>query len=142
MELYSAGRLRYGKGAFMVKKLIPLVPVAALLVGCASQFTNLTPLQQVRNENNFYPVEVAFKSRQQTLRWETIEPYVVVGTNFYRMEPTPQMHNRWETLLPVPPGTNVIRYRYRFDFECNTFGGRKKDSALSPEYTLQIIDQQ
>lgn len=125
----------------MCKKLIQALVLALLVTGCASQFTNLTPLQQMRNENNFYPVEVAFKSRQQTLRWETIEPYVVVGTNFYRMEPTPRMHNRWETLLPVPPRTNVIRYRYRFDFECNAFGGSKKDSAISPEYTLRIIDQ-
>lgn len=126
----------------MRNKLVSIFVLALLLTGCASQFTNLTPLQQVRNENNFYPVEVAFKSRLKTLRWNTIEPYVVVGTNFYRMEPTPRMYNRWETLLPVPPGTNVIRYRYRFDFECNTFGGTKKDSAISPEYTLRIIDQE
>ncbi len=126
----------------MGKKLIQTLILALLVTGCASQFTNLTPLRQMRNENNFYPVEVAFKSRQQTLRWDTIEPYVVVGTNFYRMEPTPRMHNRWETLLPVPPGTNVIRYRYRFDFEHSGFGGTRKDSALSPEYTLRIVEQQ
>jgi len=113
---------------------------ALFLTGCAATFTNLTPQQQRRNANHLYPVEVAFTTRQQTLRWETIQPKVVVGTEIYPMHPTPLMTNRWETLLPVPPGTNLIHYRYKFDFECNAIGGRKADSALSPHYTLRILD--
>lgn len=126
---------------FMLKKVLQLLSLPLLLAGCASQFTNLTPLQQERNENNFYPVEVAFKSRQQSLRWDSIKPYVVVGTNFYPMQPTPMMRDRWETLLPVPPGEKVVRYRYKFDFEYNAFGGPKADSAHSPDYTLTILDK-
>ena len=125
----------------MPKKLLLLLSLPLLLAGCASQFTNLTPLQQARNENNFYPVEVAFKCRQQSLRWQSIQPYVVVDTNFYSMQPTPLMNNRWETLLPVPPGTNLVRYRYKFDFDYNAFGGPQKDSAISPDYTLRILDK-
>ena len=125
----------------MLKKLLTFLSLPLLLAGCASQFTNLTPLQQTRNENNFYPVEGAFKCRQRSLRWDSIQPYVVVDTNFYSMRPTPMMNNRWETLVPVPPGINLIRYRYKFDFEYNAFGARKKDSACSSEYTLQILDK-
>ena len=111
-----------------------------LLTGCAATFSNLTPQQQPRNSNSLYPVEVAFTTRQQTLRWETIQPKVVVGAESYPMRPTPLMTNRWETLLPIPPGTNLVHYRYKFDFEYNAVGARKADSAFSPPYTLRILD--
>jgi hypothetical protein len=125
----------------MLKKCLSLLALSLLITGCASQFTNLTPQQRLRNENNFYLVEVAFKSRQQSLRWDSIQPYVVVGTNFYPMRPTLLMNNRWETLVPVPRGTNLVRYSYKFDFEYNAFGRRKADSAISAEYSLQILDK-
>lgn len=122
----------------MMKKLLPLVFLPLLLAGCTSTFTNLTPLQQPRNPNNLYPVEVAFNSRQQTLRWETINPQVVVGTDFYPMRPTPLMTNRWEALLPAPAAAGLVHYRYKFDFDYNAMGPRKTDSASSPVYTLKI----
>src|SRR5882762_3102661 len=48
---------------------------------------------------HFYPVEVALDSRQQTLRWQTIQPQIVVGTEFYPMRLTQLMSNRWEGLV-------------------------------------------
>jgi len=109
-------------------------------VGCTATFTNLTPLQQARNPNNLYPVEAAFHTRQQSLRWETIRPQVVVGKEFYPMRPTPLMKNRWEALLPVPRGTNLLHYHYKFDFQYNSLGPPQADSAASPVYTLRIQD--
>ena len=109
--------------------------------GCATTFTNLTPQHQERNANNLYPVEVALDSRQQTLRWDSIHPQIVVGTEFYSMRPTKMMANRWEGLVPVPAGTNLIHYRYKFDFSYNAMGQPKSDSALSGEYTLRIFDK-
>ena len=125
----------------MWKKTLPLLILPLVFGGCAAAFTNLTPTQQIRNDNNLYPVEVALESRQQTLRWESINPQIVVGTDLYPMRPTPLMTNRWEGLVPVPPGTNVVRYHYKFDFKDNAFGAPKPDSASSREYTLQILDK-
>ena len=125
----------------MLKKSLPLLLLSLLLAGCATQLTNLTPLQQVRNDNNLYPVEVAFNTRQQTLRWQTIEPKIIVGSESYEMRPTPLMTNRWEGLIPVPPETRVVRYRYRFDYQYNRMGNPGMDNSISPEYTLRIIDQ-
>jgi hypothetical protein len=122
----------------MMKKLLPLVWLPLVLAGCATTFTNLTPLQQPRNANNLYAVEVAFNSRQQTLRWETIQPQVVVGKDFYPMHPTPLMKNRWEALIPVPAGAGLVHYQYKFEFEYNALGKPKADSANSPTYTLKI----
>jgi len=125
----------------MLKKSLPLLLLSLLLAGCATQLTNLTPLQQVRNDNNLYPVEVAFNTRQQTLRWQTIEPKIIVGSESYEMRPTPLMTNRWEGLIPVPPETSVVRYRYRFDYQYNRMGNPGTDNSISPEYSLRIIDQ-
>jgi hypothetical protein len=117
--------------------LILLLP---LLAGCATVFTNLTPKQQSRNPDNQYMVEVALNSRQQTMRWESIRPQIMVGREYYPMRPTLLMTNRWEGFVPVAAGTNLVHYRYKFDFDYNAFGSPRADSALSPEYTLRIIE--
>jgi uncharacterized protein YceK len=125
----------------MLKKILPLMFVPLLMGGCAATLTNLTPTQQVRNANNLYPVEVALSSRQQAMRWNSIQPQIVVGTDIYPMRPTLLMTNRWEGLVPAQPGVNIVHYRYKFDFQVNAFGPAKADSATSQEYTLRILDQ-
>ena len=125
----------------MWKKLLPLLLTPCLLAGCTGTFTNLAAQRQVRNLNNLYPVEVALNTRQQSLRWESIQPFVVVGTESYPMRKTLLMKNRWEGLVPVPPRTNIVYYHYKFDFQYNDFGGPKNDSASSPEYRLLILEK-
>ena len=123
----------------MSKKLLPLLILPLLFGGCTAMFTNLTPKQQLRNPNNLYPVEVSFRSRQQTLRWQSIKPTIVVGSESIPMHATPLMTNRWEGLVPVPSGEGLIHYHYRFDFENTSFGSPTPDSAVSPEYTLRVV---
>jgi hypothetical protein len=127
----------------MLKKLLPVLSLPLLLVGCSTPFhaTNLSSLQQVRNTNNLYTVEVAVASRQQTLRWETIRPQIVVGNDYYPMRQVPLMTNRWEGLLPVPAGTGMVNYRYKFDFKYNAMGPPRTDSFRSTEYTLKVVEQ-
>jgi hypothetical protein len=126
----------------MLKRFSPLLSLPLLfLAGCTSVCTNLTPQTQVRNTNNLYTVEVAMTSRQQTLRWDSIKPQILVGAEVYQMRPTRLMTNRWEGLIPVSPGTNLTHYRYKFDFQYNTMGGSRPDSALSPQYSLRILDK-
>jgi hypothetical protein len=125
----------------MLKKFLPLVFAPLLLAGCTATFTNLTPLHQNRNANNLYPVEVAMTTRQQSLKWESIRPQIVVGNDAFPMRRTQLMTNRWEGLVPIPATEKVVHYRYKFDFDYNSFGTPKGDSALSPEYTLHVLDQ-
>jgi hypothetical protein len=125
----------------MLKKSLPVLSLSLLLLaGCATQITNLTPLQQLRDTNNLYRVEAAFNTRQQTVRWQSMQPKIIVGKESYDMHTSPFMTNRWEGLIPVPPGVNSVRYHYRFDFSFNRMGEAGKDNAISQEYTLRILD--
>jgi hypothetical protein len=125
----------------MLKKVLLISVLPLLLAGCAAKFTNLTPKQQVRNANGLYPVEVAFNSRQQSLRWDSIHPQILIGTEAYPMHPTLLISNRWEGLVPVPAGVNAVKYRYKFDFLQNEFGPPSQNSAGSQNYVLHILDR-
>lgn len=139
IQLYKPPAISHA--VVMRKLILPLLLAPLFLAGCTS-FTNLTPQRQIRNTNHLYPVEVAFNSRQQSLRWDSIQPYVTVGTDLYPMRPTSLMTNRWEALVSVPPGKNLVHYRYKFDFKYNAIGKPpQSDSAVSREYTLRILDR-
>jgi hypothetical protein len=124
----------------MLKNWMPLLllPLALGLAGCATNLTNLSPTVQQRRSDNLYPVSVALASHQQTLRWQSIRPQIMVGTEFYPMRPTPMMTNRWEGYVPADPQARQVRYRYKFDWDFNAFGKPKQDSLLSPEYVITI----
>ena len=117
-----------------------LLPV--LLAGCAGvTLTNLTPTQEPRNANGQYLVELKLDSTQQTLRPESVSPKVVVGFDSYPMRPQLKMVNRWEALVPIPAGTNVINYHFKVDYDYNKFGKPGADSLRSSQYKLTIIDK-
>ncbi|HVM47517.1 MAG TPA: hypothetical protein VMU04_05785 [Candidatus Acidoferrum sp.] len=123
----------------MKKQFLALLALPLLVAGCATSITNLTPLQQPRNANNVYPVEVAFDSTQQTIRWDSIEPHILIGSEAIPMRGTLLMTNRWEGVVPVPPTASTVTYRYKFDYECNAFGKPKAGSQISKAYTLKIV---
>ncbi len=72
--------------------------------------------------NNLYPVEVIFNSSQQSLRWDSIKPYVLVNGELYPLRPVPMVQNRWEGLVPVPPTAQRVTYRFKFEYLYNNFG--------------------
>ena len=124
-----------------LKKFLPLLPVL-LLTGCASMLTRLTPLEQPRNPNNLYPVEVQFNTTQQSLRQDSIKGYVLANGELYPLRPVPMVEDRWEGFVSVPPGANAVSFRFKFDYLYNNFGTQPKpSSAWSPTYQLRIVDQ-
>lgn len=124
----------------MWKKALILLPVMLMLAGCASTITNISAQRQIRNANNLYPLEVSLDSRQQALKWETVQPTVIVGTESYPMRPVRHMQNRWECVIPVPANVNSVTYHYKFDYQVSEFGGAKKSSASSQSYKLLIVE--
>jgi len=124
-----------------LKKFLPFLPVL-LLAGCTTaSFTRLTPNAQPRNANNLYPVEVVFDSHQQSLRWDSIQPYVLVNGQPLPLRPVPVVKNRWEGLVPVPPSASAVNYRFKFDYLYNNFGtAPKPGSFISQPYLLKVLD--
>ena len=125
-----------------MRKLIQLWPLllVAALTGCTGTLTNLTPQYQTRNATGLYPVAVAFHSRQQSLRWQSIKPTVMVGDQAYPMRLMPYMNDRWETLVPVPADQNTLHYRYKFDWQYNAVPVPQNDSMTSGTQTLRIVE--
>ncbi len=122
------------------KKFLPLLP-ALFLAGCSTTFTGVTPLQQPRNANNLYPVEVIFNSNQESLRWDSLKPSVLVNGELYPLRPVPMITNRWEGFVHVPPTESNVVYRFKFDYLYNHVGTEPKPgSAVSPQYKLNIVN--
>ena len=124
-----------------LRNLVALVFGIVLLTGCSTTITNLTPSQLPRSANNLYPFEVALDTNQRSMVEDSIKAYVMVGMESYPMQPTPMLKGRWDTLVPVPAGTNFVHYRYKFDYQYNAVPQRRESSLLSPMYTLQIVNQ-
>ena len=122
--------------------LLLALAAASLLTGCTGTLTNLSPNYQVRRADGLYPVSVAFDTRQESLRWDSIKPFVLVGNDSYPMRPTPLMTNRWEAIIPVPAGINQLEYRYKLEWQYNAIPDPQNDSQLSKKQLLHIVDQQ
>ncbi len=124
----------------MAKKWIGLCLLVTALVlgGCVTTVTNLTATTQARNANNLYLIEYQWDTTQQTIKPDSIQPFVVIGFDTFEMRPTAKMTNRWEVLVPVAPDKNVITYRFKVDYEFRRFGGPGQASKGSPEYRLYI----
>ena len=114
-----------------------------LTVGCTtSTITNLTPRQLPRSSTGLYPVEAMFKSNQRTLDHDSMKPLVIFNKQAYTMNRTRLVEGRWETLIPIPVGTQVVNYHFKFDYNYNAIMMRNADSKLSPPYQLKIEDNE
>jgi len=100
----------------------------------------MTPRATPRTADGWYTIEAQWDSSQQTVRQETIEPWVVVGTELYPMQRVPLLTNRWEAAIPVPDGQRFVNYRLKFDYRYNTFGLAQPDSKSTATYVLEVVD--
>ncbi len=112
-----------------------------ILSACSTTITNLTPSKQTRNATGLYPFEVALETNEQTLRQDTLKPYVIIGLDSYPMVPAPVLKNRWETVIQIPADKKFLSYRYKFDYNYNGFPQRGMSSKLSPPYQVEIVDK-
>ncbi len=141
IQLYIAQRLCNAADMIrMTKNFLPLLVLPLLVAGC-STVTNLTPRAQERAENNMYPVEMKWVSKQHALRPETVRPVVMVGSEAIPMKPVPVVKNRWEAFVPIAPDQKEVRYKFKVDYEVSGIPVPKKDSKQSVEYKMEIKDK-
>jgi len=126
----------------ILKKILPLVLLPLLLVGCGTTaIVNLTPSRLPRKDNGQYPFGVEWSSRQQSLIKDSIKAYVIIGLDQYPMQRTPLLTNRWETLVPIAGDKDSVIYRYKFDYEYQGFPARHPESKLSKVYQLFLLER-
>jgi len=112
-----------------------------LLAGCTTTITNMTPSQTQRVSTGLYPISAAWDSSQQSVVSDSIQAYVLVGTNLYPMQRTPLVRERWETVVPVPPDKDILNYQIKFDYQYLAIPNRKANSMLSNPYQLRILEK-
>jgi hypothetical protein len=122
------------------RKFAGLAALLALASGCTTTITNLTPGQLPRNPQNLYQFDVAFDTKQNSIREQTIAPMVIVGLQSYPMRPAPVLKNRWEALVPIPATNNAVYYQYKFDYNVSRIPKPASNSKLSPTYRLDLTN--
>lgn len=118
-----------------------LVISSCLGAGCSTTVTNLTPSTQARNAAGLYPFEVMYDTTQQVVRKDSITPYVLIAGQSYPMQPTLDLPNRWETLVPIPGNREFVTYQFKFNYDYNGIPKRQRSSRLSSPYQVQIVDK-
>ncbi len=122
-------------------KLLFVGLLATGLTGCtSSSIVNLTPSQQPRNDTGLYLLEAEWQSNQRSIRYDSLNPKVIVGTNEYIMRQTQLLTNRWEALVPVPKEEKILNYHYKFDFKYTTVPAKLNDSKISIPFQLKITE--
>ena len=71
-----------------------------------------------------------------------MKPLVIFNKQAFPMNRTRLVEGRWETLIPIPVGTQVVNYHFKFDYNYNAIMMRNADSKLSPPYQLKIEDNE
>jgi hypothetical protein len=109
--------------------------------GCSTTaITNLTPSRLPRKESGQYQFAAEYSTRQQSLIKESMEAFVIVGSERYPMQRTPMLTNRWETLVPISPDQDVVTYKFRFNYDYRGIPERKSDSRESKYYQLFLLE--
>ena len=124
----------------LINRIWLLLLIPLFFSGCAS-FTNLTPSKLPRNPNGLYAFEVAWQTKQQSLRPDSIRAYLIMNVESYPMQPTQVVKNRWETLVPIPASKRSVSYRYKFDYAYDRIPKPGNSSRLSTTYQLEIVDK-
>ena len=103
-----------------------------------SKFTNLSASSFPRSPSNLYRVEIIWTTPDRSVKSESVEPVVQIGADSYPMMRTKLVLNRWETLIPVPPGSNNIKYRVSVKWKSNNGGVLQSHIQTSDEFQLRI----
>jgi hypothetical protein len=123
----------------MALALVGAALLAAVGAGCAgSRNTNLTPRTLPATPESSYLFETTFDSRRRGVDPASAKAWVMLGQELYPMQRVPNTENRFEALVPLPPGQTYWPYKYKFEYEYPSTLSRERNSTWSQEYRLVV----
>ena len=118
-----------------------------VFLGCVyHEISTLTPVGLPRHTSGLYPLEIIWESNSVKVQPKTVKPVVLVGTNTYPMQKLlaadgKWVENRWQTLIPVGPQQNELRYRVKVNWKQSRVGPAPTgNSQITEERILRIND--
>ncbi len=117
---------------------------ALMLAGCAeisttkASNTNLTPRTIPADAGSNYLFETTFDSIRRNVDPASVKAWVMIEAQLYPMSRVPNTLNRFEALVPLPPGKSYLVYRYKFEFGYPGLGTKEVNSDWSPEYRMVV----
>lgn len=123
-----------------MKKYLFLLLAPVVLAGCSS-VSNLTPSKLPRTNAGLYRVETKFATNKRAIVEDTIQAYVVSGTERTPLTHTDLVKDRWEGDLNVASSQAKTHFHFEFDYKVNLVPGKLSPGQyVSPEYGLDIVD--
>jgi hypothetical protein len=122
--------------------MVAVCLAAGGIAGCTgSKNVNLTPRRLPATASSTYLFETTFDTRRRGADPESVIAWVDVDATLYPMNRVPNTVNRFEAMVPLPPGKTYVPYKYKFEFAYPGVRDRQRNSTWSPEYRL-IVPQQ
>jgi hypothetical protein len=121
-----------------------LMAATVVLAGCAEvsttkvSNTNLTPRTIPTDAGSTYLFETTFESIRRSVDPSSVKAWVMLETQLYPMARVPNTLDRFEALVPLPPGKTYLVYKYKFEFSYPGLGTHEVNSDWSQEYRMVV----
>lgn len=109
--------------------LLPLLALAALLVGCGPTITNLTSNPVPQNPSGIYEISMSVSNMDNSLVKDSFKPYVVVDGSARPMQQSLIGKDIYKYNYALPEGRNAARYYFILDYQTD-FKGDLKDKQV------------
>ncbi|QYY37007.1 IPT/TIG domain-containing protein [Ruficoccus sp. ZRK36] len=121
---------------------LPLLSLAAFLVGCGPTITNLTSNPVPQNPSGIYEISMSVENMDNSLIKKSFKPYVVIDGEARPMTGSEVGQGIYKYNYPMPENRNAARYYFILDYQTDFKGDIKDKQVQSGKvYTLALTNR-
>ncbi len=121
---------------------LPLLALAAFLVGCGPSITNLTSNPVPQNPSGIYEISMSVDNMDNSLIKGSFKPYVVIEGDARPMLQSDIGKDIYKYNFAMPEGRNAARYYFILDYQTDFKGDIKDKQVQSGKvYTLALTNR-